>query len=203
MASTLTGDPILRMPGSRRAIGPSGGKYATATGSFTTHVDAEQLRLLGIDVYRAAALLEIEAVKTLTVVGTKIWADAAQIAASNGSRTIPQSMRGGMVGRYEYRIRAGGNSAPMAGLWELGNRENRRTRIGFAGPSGRLVSAETAAAGGETFYHPVYGNKSVQVAQPRYPFFRPALRKNRYLLTKELWQMWERVLGPFRMNPVG
>lgn len=52
---------------------------------------------------------------------------------------------------------AGGKNAPLAGLFELGNKGGR-------------------SGGGGVFRHPVYGNRNNWVQQPTHPFLAAALQ---------------------------
>lgn len=159
-----------------RAIG-TGPAYATLP--VTLQFDGEGLRELSRDLMSAANALKRESAVVLPKIGEPVAEDARQIAASHGSTKIPQSIRTAMKDSLTFQILAGGPGVPEAGLWEFGNRGDSPDR--------------------PVFDHPIFGKGTT--TQPRYPFMRPALKKNRYLITKEIYQMWSRVLTPYRLTP--
>lgn len=164
-----------------RSIG-TGGRYATLPANLV--FDARGLDALSRDLYAASEKLKAESRVVLTELGEKVMDDAKAISRNaptkSGSNTVAETMEGNLIDSgLTYQIKAGTADDPIAGLWELGNR------------------AKGSSA--TTFWHPVYGRG--RVYQNRYPFFKPALKKNRYIITKLIYQMWDRVLTEYRLSP--
>lgn len=142
--------------------------------------DGRNIRALAVDLEKAAAALGREAAPLLAEIGADVESKAKNIAAGNGSQSIPETIHGGLRGPFEYRIQAGGEDNEIAGLWELGNRARSRSS--------------------PTFWHPVWGTSAI-VEQPRYPFLRPALDADRAKITARMELMWDKALGPYRLGP--
>lgn len=143
----------------------------------------EGLESLSRDILAAARDLENEAPATLEVIGKGIEERARENAIAAGSRSIPGTIRGHLVGRLSYSVQAGDQNTPIAILWERGNKGSR--------------------VADETFRHPVFGDREDWVDQPRHPFLRPALAQNRRQTTKAMEAMWDRALEPHRLPVEG
>lgn len=140
--------------------------------------EAESLQSLARDLQESAYRVRGEVDKTLIVVGEDVK-QAAHAEASKHSKSIPPTIH--MIpGRGMVMIRAGSKDAPLASLYELGNR----------GRGGR---------GSDTFRHPVFG-QDVFVEQKRYPFLRPALTALRRQITKRMEAAWDEALKPLRLR---
>lgn len=72
------------------------------------------------------------------------------------STRIADSIKVRMSGQTAVRVVAGGTDLRIAGLLELGSAKSRK--------------------GGDTFRHPLFGNRDVWVNQPMHPYLWPALR---------------------------
>lgn len=86
----------------------------------------------------------------------KLVADDAKVRASEHSQSIPPSIKIRTSGMMVAVI-AGGEGVPLAGLYELGNKPNRRND-----PT--------------SFRHPLFGNKNIWYSQQAYPFLAAAVR---------------------------
>lgn len=153
------------------------------------------LRGLSLDVRAAAEALGREAPATLIKIGEGLEERARVIAgdyswktgkrksisASGGETTqqVVDSINGRLDGRFTYRIQAG-EGVPLAGLWELGNRDS--------------------TVGTPYFWHPLFG-KPPRYYQSKHPFLRPALAADRRNITRQMEEMWDRALGPYRLRP--
>jgi hypothetical protein len=101
--------------------------------------------------------------KALRAAG-EITAAEARLVSSEHSRTIPATVKTSVRGT-RVEVRAGGPAVPIAGLYEYGNR---------------------AKASGNTFRHPVFGDRTNWVEQKRYPFMRPAVERTRRAAEAEM-----------------
>lgn len=101
----------------------------------------------------AAPLVRKELILNLRAVG-QVVADEYRVNISAYSVTVPDSIRVRVSGATVSVI-GGGAGVPMAALLEVGN---SRTR------------------GGDTFTHPVFGNKAVWANQVMHPALLPAVR---------------------------
>lgn len=144
-------------------------------------MDAHELTRLAEDLWAGARNIDPRASYMLIDIGKQVQTKARNKASSDGSLQIPPTIRGGLVTPHEYRIEAGGESVPIAGLWELGNR----------GGSERST----------TFRHPVWGNKNVWVEQNRYPYLQPALRETEPMIWQRADMLWPDALGPYDLMP--
>jgi hypothetical protein len=90
----------------------------------------------------------------LRAVGS-VAADEARGIAGEVSTSIPPTIKVRVSGAT-VAIVAGGKENAIAGLFELGNKPNRRSP-------------------GDTFGHPVFGNKQVWSRQATHPFLAPAV----------------------------
>jgi hypothetical protein len=82
-------------------------------------------------------------------------ASEARTIVSEYSEEIPPTIKVRMSS-LTVKVVAGNNNLPLAGLFELGNKGNRR-------------------AGATSFRHPVFGDTTNWVAQPTHPFLTPAI----------------------------
>lgn len=113
---------------------------------------ARALRVAQRDLYRDvhAELREIG----------QLVADEAKSIVSAHSQSVPPTIRV-RVSYATVSVIAGGPSAPVGALYEVGNKGKRGGREGQSG----------------MFRHPVFGDRGNWVEQERYPFLAPALRK--------------------------
>lgn len=103
---------------------------------------------------QGAKHLNRELRKELRAAGEIMAVEARKVAGEH-SETIPPTIKVRVAGAT-VSVQAGGAKAPIAGLFELGNK-------------GR-------ASRGKTFRHPVF-NTGVWVEQPRHRFLEPAAEK--------------------------
>lgn len=89
--------------------------------------------------------------------GLVVAAEAKAIAAQS-SRSIPPTIKV-RTARATVAVIAGGQDAPVAGLFELGNTGGRKS---------------AAASRSGKFRHPVFGNPDVWVEQDMHRFLGPA-----------------------------
>jgi hypothetical protein len=108
-------------------------------------------------------LLAKELKKSLRRAG-EITAAEARAISSTHSTSIPPSVKTHVRGAV-VEVRAGGAGVPIAGLYEYGNR---------------------GSSSGNTFRHPVFGDRSNWVQQKRYPFMRPAVLATGHLAETEI-----------------
>jgi hypothetical protein len=110
-----------------------------ASASFS--VDTEGLTRLSRDFLAAAWDFKAQSPATLAEIGTGLQERARSIAAEH-SQSIPPSIHGRLEGRLTYVVEAGGENAPLAGIYELGNRGSSRDS-----PTFRHPFLETATCG--------------------------------------------------------
>lgn len=117
-------------------------------------VDARDFKLFARALRAAQRDLYKDVQAELRAIG-QIVADEGKALVEPYSETIPPTIKV----RLSYAtvsVIAGGSSVAIAGLYELGNK----------GKGGSRSS---------TFRHPVFGDRSNWVEQPRHPFLAPAL----------------------------
>lgn len=90
--------------------------------------------------------------------GGEIMAIEARKIAGEHSEKIPPTIKVRVAGAT-VAVVAGGAKAPVAGLFELGNKGKGKSQ---------------AASRRGTFRHPVFGNRENWVNQEMHPFLRPA-----------------------------
>jgi hypothetical protein len=91
-----------------------------------------------------------------------VVAASAKVIAGKHSRTIPPSIRI-RTSAAGVAVVAGGDQAPVALPFELGNVGSRRS---------------SSAGEGGVFRHPVFGDKNVWAQQAMHPFLAPAVIAN-------------------------
>ena len=99
--------------------------------------------------------------KALKLAGELIATDARALV-SPYSKTTPPTIRV-RTRKTSISVIAGGTNVPIAGLLEMGNR-------------GRST--------GNTFRHPVFGDKSIWVNQKMHPYLLVAMKKNEHAIER-------------------
>lgn len=125
---------------------------ATVTLSGLGGVDTRDFKAFAKALAVAAPMIRKELILNLRAVGA-IVAEEAKVTVSPFSRTIPDSIKVRVSGAT-VSVVAGGAGVPLGALFETGNVGKR---------------------GGDTFNHPVFGNRATWVAQPMHPYLGPAL----------------------------
>ena len=143
---------------------------------------------------QAAGLVRVEGTKALAEIGASVAA-AAKAEASKHSSSIPASIKL-VPGVDSVEIRAGGPTAPLARIYELGNsKRSRHGKLSFK----RNKNAKTGAL---EFAHPVYATGPRETwawtTQARYPFLAPARTANRRLMRQRLVGIASESLKPLR-----
>jgi hypothetical protein len=101
----------------------------------------------------------------------EIMAVEARSIASEHSEKIPPTVKVRVAGAT-VAVVAGGEKAPIAGLFELGNTGNK--------------SKSASASRGGKFRHPVFGNRENWVDQDMHPFLLPAAEATKVEAQKEI-----------------
>jgi hypothetical protein len=126
--------------------------------------DTHSLIELAADLGRTAGTMGMALGTELAAGAHSLAEEARGIAAnypsdgsSGGAQAVADSVRTRRVSRREYRVEAGGPDAPLAGLWELGNKGSNPND--------------------PTFRHPVYGGSAPWQNQRKWEFLRMALQR--------------------------
>lgn len=144
------------------------------------YIEARSMEELGRKLRLAGAVVEARMAPAMVEVGRLLEKEARQIAEDNGSQKVADSVKTLVIPRG-VEIQAGGPDAPVADLWELGNK-------------GKKVSEKT-------FRHPVFGSKTTPwVTQEKKPFLRPARRKTAVERRAVLEAAWEEAMRPLGLR---
>ena len=121
---------------------------AKGTSIYTPYtVDVHDFRAFGDAIRQASPVLRREIRLELRKAG-EVVAEAARRIIEPTSKRVADSIRTRTVGSVVY-VEAGGNDLPIALLFEVGNSDQRS---------------------GNTFRHPVFGNRDVWVHQAMHPY---------------------------------
>lgn len=148
------------------------------------YANTKGLRKLADDLYATANGLGIDVPVTTRREAKKIADSARQIALSypasrppeGGAKAVAESVRVVRVRPNEYHVEAGGPETPLAGLWELGNKDSDPNA--------------------SSFRHPAWGRKD-WYSQQKWPFLRMALDRNEPIVIGIFERLLDRI---FRMH---
>lgn len=126
---------------------------------WTGGTDTSDFKKLARSLRRGEPEMYVKLMRALAESAEKVASDARSNASF--SSKIPATIKVRETA-LQVTVTAGDASAPTARLLEVGN----------AGPRG------ARRAQGDTFAHPVFGDKDNWVEQPMHPFLAPAIEKN-------------------------
>lgn len=149
-------------------------------------IDAHELSELGADLTRVGQGLIVDLGESTGVAAKGIARTAQGIARgypstsmerTGGAEGVANSIRALPRGRGVWVVEAGGEDSPLAGLWELGNKNSDPDD--------------------PTFRHPVFGRKDFQ-DQKKWPYLRMALNEYEPTFISAVGRVIDKVFGRFR-----
>ena len=147
------------------------------------YIDAVDADELAIKMDEAAVAITRDLMPMMLKIG-EMWVESAkEIASSNGSASIPGTIKFAAVPEG-VEVRAGGGGNEIAALWERGNKGSKRSA--------------------KTFRHPVYRtdvNPDTWVEQEKHPYLQPALRRTAAERRALMQEAWTAALTEYRMEP--